>query len=96
MTDSCIFCSGALDIPSNRRPGRGESCPGCGRDLKCCKQCVYFDEGAYNECREPSAERVVDKEKANFCDYFEFHRTSGAVSEKKESWRDELENLFKK
>jgi hypothetical protein len=50
----------------------------------------------YNECREPSAERVVDKEKANFCDYFEFHRVSGTASEKKESWRDDLDSLFKK
>ncbi len=32
--------------------------------------CRFYDETAYNECSEPSAERVVDKEKSNFCDYF--------------------------
>jgi len=32
--------------------------------------CDFYDPKIYNECRETSAERVVHKEKKNFCDYF--------------------------
>lgn len=33
--------------------------------------CAFYDPHSYNECKEPVAERIIDKEKANFCDYFE-------------------------
>mgnify|MGYP000450689798 FL=1 len=32
--------------------------------------CKFYDQSAYNECRESSADRIVEKEKSNFCDYF--------------------------
>ncbi len=32
--------------------------------------CTFYDLKVYNECRESNADRIVDKEKANFCDYF--------------------------
>ncbi len=50
--------------------GRGDSCAKCGRDTKVCKGCSFFDPNAHNECHETQADRVVDKERANFCDYF--------------------------
>lgn len=50
--------------------GRGDTCPRCGRDTKVCRGCEHYDTGHHNECREPQAERVVDKERSNFCDYF--------------------------
>ncbi len=50
--------------------GRRDSCPGCGRDTRICLHCHFFDESLYNQCREPQAERVLDKERANSCDYF--------------------------
>lgn len=53
------------------RVGRTDSCNRCGSDLHCCRNCRFYDPGAYNECREPDAERVVDSERANFCEYFE-------------------------
>jgi hypothetical protein len=64
----CAFCRKELD--PGERIGRADVCPHCGRDLRCCKQCHFYDSHAYNECREVSADRVVDKERANFCDYF--------------------------
>tara|TARA_Y100001001_G_scaffold29527_1_gene24668 strand:- start:196 stop:372 length:177 start_codon:yes stop_codon:yes gene_type:complete len=33
--------------------------------------CHFYDPAAYNECREPAADRIVDKTKANFCDYYQ-------------------------
>lgn len=50
--------------------GRSARCDRCGADLRCCNNCRFHDTAAYNECSEPSAERVVDKDRANFCDYF--------------------------
>ncbi len=53
------------------RPGRRDACPRCGADLHACAQCRFYAPGSYNDCREPRAERVLDKERANFCDWFE-------------------------
>ncbi|MBC7792671.1 MAG: hypothetical protein H7Z43_03100 [Clostridia bacterium] len=50
---------------------------------------------AYNECREPVADRVVDKERGNFCDYFTLSARR-AESAKTDDARAELEALFKK
>ncbi|MBF0371431.1 MAG: hypothetical protein HQL52_18480 [Magnetococcales bacterium] len=51
--------------------GRGDDCPKCGKETRVCRNCRFYDQTAYNECHEPQAERVVEKERANFCDYFE-------------------------
>jgi len=51
--------------------GRRDVCPGCGTDLRSCRQCRHYDQAAANDCREPQAELVVDKEGANFCDFFQ-------------------------
>jgi len=54
--------------------GRREMCPHCGADLHACLNCRFYDPGAYNACREPQAERGLEKERANFCDYFAFRK----------------------
>ena len=55
---------------------RTDGCAGCHSDLKCCLNCRFFDTGANNQCREPAAEWCPEKEKANFCEFFEFHELS--------------------
>lgn len=76
----CFHCKRELD--ESARPGRGDACPGCGSDVKVCLNCRFYDRGAYNDCREPSAERVVNKDMANFCEFFEFGSgTAGAATE---------------
>ncbi|MFH1217385.1 MAG: hypothetical protein V1706_12860 [Pseudomonadota bacterium] len=47
-----------------------EECPHCGADLHICRNCFFYDLNAENDCREASAELVIDKERANFCEYF--------------------------
>ena len=34
--------------------------------------CIYYDDFSTNKCSEPAADWVPDKEKANFCEFFEF------------------------
>jgi hypothetical protein len=57
---------------------RTDSCPYCRSDLKCCLNCRFFDPGAHNQCREPQAEWCPEKDKANFCEFFEFREVSAA------------------
>ena len=56
---------------------RRAGCERCGASLHCCLACHFHDTSAYNECAEPSAERVVDKRAENFCDYV---RPKGAAA----------------
>ncbi len=74
---------------------RGDSCPHCRSDARVCKNCVFYDVAAYNECREISADRVVDKEKANFCDFFS-PRVGLKKNDKKIDLRSKADALFKK
>lgn len=66
----CYSCHKTLDLSADKPISRSETCDFCYTDLRCCKMCEFYDANAYNECREPSAERVVEKTKGNFCDYF--------------------------
>lgn len=70
MTDSLLHCWHCNGVIPPEEQGRRGCCPHCQRDSRCCRNCRFHDPGAYNACRENQAERVVDKEKANFCDYF--------------------------
>jgi hypothetical protein len=93
---SCHSCKKTLDV--GPKVSRREDCPFCGSDLHVCSNCRFYAPGSYNDCHEPQAERVVDKERSNFCDYFEF-RDRGSNNRRKEEVKDptsKLEGLFKK
>lgn len=92
----CYFCETELLVTD--RIGRRESCTKCGRDLHICLNCEFYDPKAYNECRENQADRVVDKEVANFCDYFSPATVPGFEHGETEAERARvaLEALFKK
>jgi len=57
--------------------------------------CKFFDPKVYNECLETNADRIVDKEKANFCDYFTLSG-GGASRPSKEDLVNSADALFKK
>jgi hypothetical protein len=84
------------EIKVQDRVSRSDTCPHCRHDLRCCLQCKFYDPGSYNECKEVSAERVVDKERANFCDYFILKGTKEKVSGKEAIAKQALEDLFKR
>jgi hypothetical protein len=71
---ACHHCGRELQLLG--RIGRTDGCPFCHSDLKCCLNCRLHDPGANNQCLEPQAEWVTDKDKANFCEFFEFRVTS--------------------
>jgi len=96
MTKRCHRCHNT--IPIEDTPGRREVCPTCGADLHCCFNCRFFDPDVYNQCREPQAERVLDKNKSNFCDFFIFtdQLRASALKAPGASAKQKLEDLFKK
>lgn len=64
----CWKCGAALAtlaLPLRRI----EQCPRCAAELHVCRLCVFYDPGVAKSCREPTAEEVRDKTRANFCDY---------------------------
>lgn len=66
----CFHCQKIIDFRPQEKISRREECPHCSSPLHCCKMCQFYDASAYNECREPQAERILEKEKSNFCEYF--------------------------
>jgi hypothetical protein len=88
---SCFSCSHSWSYvpPISRK----DECPKCHRDSKICLNCKLHDRGAHHECREDQAEWVKDKEKGNFCDFFE-SRQSTAASGEEDSAKSKLDALF--
>jgi len=76
---------------------RKDVCPFCHADLRCCCNCRFHDLNSYNQCREPQADRVLDKNRSNYCDYFTFNdgNLSRKSKETKNMVRKKLEDLFK-
>ena len=64
----CYHCQQEVD--TKERIGRSEMCTRCGANLRCCRNCMFYDTSYASACREPQAEPVVDKETGNFCDFF--------------------------
>ena len=98
MKATCFNCRAELPFNPGSIVGRGDTCDNCRSDVRVCLNCRHYDPNAYNECGEPMAERVVDKNRANFCDYFSLSAGSGAAAadnSKADALR-KLDDLFKK
>ena len=93
---TCAACGAELARPE--RIGRRDRCHGCGVDLRCCRQCRFYDPTLADQCREPQAERVTDKTAANFCDFFALADAAVATPSPASSTsaRDALERLFRR
>ena len=79
VTLVCFNCKKELQF-KEAKVGLREECLHCGADVHACKNCEFYDPKAYNECRESSADVVREKDRANFCDYFQI-TTRGAMAE---------------
>ena len=83
-----------LSLPFQRR----DECKKCRAELHTCRMCVDYDPRVGNQCREPTADPVSDKTRANFCGHFKpkegaFTAANTAEIDKAKS---ELEKLFGK
>lgn len=75
---------------------RLDECRGCGAALHVCKLCEFYSVSVAKQCREPIAEEVKDKERANFCDYFKPRPNAWTEADPTAASRarSELEALF--
>ncbi len=93
----CFSCSAPVELAAGERVGFRDTCAKCNSDLHVCLNCVHYDLNAYNQCREPNAEWVSERDRANRCDYFAYGDRSGtAAGAERASARAALDDLFKK
>lgn len=98
MSARCWGCGNGLDESDF---GRQMNCQKCLRDTHVCKNCKHYNPSLHNECGETQADRVLDKEKANFCDYFSINPMAGnplagAGAPTRDALKAAAEALFKK
>ena len=89
----CYHCG--TEIPANNQ-GRQDSCDKCGRDVHFCRNCANWDKNYNNECRENQADKVVDKVKSNFCDWWKPHGSAGGQAVGRDTLKSAADSLFKK
>lgn len=92
----CQACQSEIPLAAGESVGFRDVCDRCRADLHVCLNCAHHDPTTYNECRESSAERILEKDRANRCEYFRpAHRAGTADGGQDEAMAD-LEKLFKK
>src|SRR5690606_12344548 len=62
----CGASLAALPLPLSRLA----ECPADRAELHVCRLCRFFDARTARQCSEIRAEEVIDKERANYCDWF--------------------------
>ncbi len=86
MKLQCWKCG--IAIKEMRSPySRYEECSACKADHHVCLMCREYDPTVSDGCREDRADFVLEKDKANFCDYFK--PRAGAYQEKNDGQEKE-------
>lgn len=87
-----------LLLMPGRRVARLADCHQCHSDLHVCRACAFHDTRVARQCRETVAEEVLDKVRANFCDYFQYREDAyqPGDSSAAEAARKALEDLFRR
>ena len=90
----CWSCGASLDdLP--RPITRHMNCPECFEDLHCCRMCRNYAPNASITCTDERTDPPVNKENANFCDYFRPTNAYRAGSqERRDGAKAQLDALF--
>lgn len=91
----CWKCG--ADLKSVPRPfSRFAECPACKAELHVCRMCRHYDLRYVGECNHDFADKVLVKDKANFCSHFKpsARAFEGAGDPEKEKAQQELQYLF--
>ncbi len=92
----CQACQTEILLAAGESVGFRDACDRCRADLHVCLNCEHFDAAAYNACHEPNAERILDKDRANRCEYFRPTSQVQAADGARDDAMADLERLFKK
>ncbi len=93
MRFSCWQCGVSVQRLGADRVTTRETCPRCDSDLHCCRNCRFYDPSVHNQCRETQAEWVKEKDRANYCDYFQPVEAVGSPRRSRTS-SDEVKKRF--
>jgi hypothetical protein len=88
----CHKCGAVIDVD---KASRRDECEVCHSDLHVCLNCTFYDASRANQCFEPQAEKVKEKDGSNYCDFFRFkehNQTKSGKEDAQKLWRE----LFKK
>ncbi len=90
----CWKCGASLkDVPQPY--GRRSECLDCHAELHVCRMCRHYDTGKAKQCREPVADEIKDKNRANFCEWFQPETAPGPTRETpRVANRTRLDDLF--
>lgn len=92
---NCWRC-GAAVVDEPLPLSRTAACRACHAELHVCRMCEFYDTSKAKACREPVAEPVADKTRANFCGWFRprpgLTATGGTATDEA---RQNLEDLFR-
>ena len=94
MFFKCWKCRQKIEYPAGSRVGTRDLCPKCGADLHACRNCQFYDPGKHNQCTEPQAEWVADREAANHCDFFQPNLILMARNDRPASKADDARKKF--
>jgi hypothetical protein len=94
MVMNCWKCGSGIE--TKERVGFREHCPACDRPLHVCLNCDFHDPAYNNQCRETEAARVVDKDRANFCEFFAPRKAGSGKIPAAGNARVQLDSLFRK
>ncbi len=92
----CHACQTEFPLGAGESVGFRDACDRCRADLHVCLNCAHHDPSTYNECRESNAERILDRDRANRCEYFRPAREGRSGDNGRDTAISDLENLFKK
>ncbi len=79
---------------------RSDACPHCLADLRCCRGCRHFDPFSRFQCRETIDAPVGNKDKANFCDWYQHRdvvKRAGGIrsqTDSKDARKKRFDDLF--
>jgi hypothetical protein len=90
---TCWHCGSGIEGNNYHRQ---DSCTNCKRDTHVCKNCFFYDRAFNNDCKESSADRVVEKERSNFCDFFKPGTPASAGAKSTNDLKSAAEALFRK
>ena len=93
---ACHRCGTAFEAANNVSVSRQATCRSCHGWLRTCHNCRFHDPRAKNECTEPQAEPVRDKDTANFCELFAANTRTGNAASPPAPAEDPFDALFKK
>lgn len=97
MTTDTLNCwrCGAAVVDEPLPLSRTAECRQCRAELHVCRMCEFYDTSRANACREPVAEPVADKARANFCGWFRpRHGLAGQQDDAAAAARQALDDLF--